>query len=82
MKNRNNEKIYENLGIPNELIIKEHKYTFKTPKMSGKEFIQRCQFRTCKSQITIDKDNNLKKLSNIKDGNTQYIKGKHEYTCS
>ena len=57
---------YEKLGIPKSLTIKGFKYTFKTKLKDNKNFIYRCMHRKCGSQITIDKDNILKVLSNNK----------------
>ncbi len=69
------------MGVPSSLTISGYKYTFKTSKKNENEFIYRCQCRACKAQITINKDNILKILSNANIENISLIKGKHELSC-
>ena len=78
---------YKKYGIPGSIIIiyfcnfilnntlLDKKYIFKTGLANQKQFIYHFIHRKCKGQITIDKDNLLKILSNDKgtNENIQYI---------
>ena len=74
---------YKKYGIPGSIIILDKKYIFKTGLANQKQFIYHFIHRKCKGQITIDKDNLLKILTNDKgtNENIQYIKGKNEHIC-
>ena len=76
------EKKYEQYGVPQYLILEDFKYTYKTNLKDENSFIYRCNNRSCKAQITIDKNNILKLIIKNPKEKIEYIKGKHEHNCA
>lgn len=63
---------------------KNIKYTFKTALERKTQYIYRSLHRKCKAQITIDKTNLLKRLSNNKEEENESLDikyGLHELSC-
>ena len=81
LDNKNKMTEYEKLGLQKSLSIKGYKYSFKIKLKDNINFIYRYIHRKCGSQITIDKDNILKQLSNNKIELIQYKIGNNQHTC-
>ena len=80
MENQNMKK-YEQFGVPQSITLENSKYTYKSNLKDGKNFIYRCFHKDCKAQITIDKDNILKALSNNEKYKLEYKIGKNKHSC-
>ena len=74
-------KAYEKLDIPNEIILENIRFTFKTKIKNKDNFIYRCANRKCKVQVTLDEDNLLKVLAKNKDSIINYEVGKNPHSC-
>ena len=79
--NQKNQTRYEFYGVPQSLTIENNKYTYKIYLKDEKNFIYRCSHRECKAQITIDKENILKALSQNHNSTIQHKQGKNPHTC-